>query len=68
MVTENKFARIMRNTGPARFFVPMGIILIVVGILMLVLIPIILLKQPLKLLLLQSVQDRPTKIRSMTWQ
>ena len=29
---ENKFARFMRNTGPARFFVPLGIILIVVGI------------------------------------
>ena len=31
---ENKFARIMRNTGPARFFVPFGIILIIFGILM----------------------------------
>lgn len=29
---ENKFARFLRNTGPARFFVPLGIILIVVGI------------------------------------
>ena len=29
---ENKFARFMRNTGPARFFVPLGVILIVVGI------------------------------------
>lgn len=29
---ENKFARFMRNTGPARFFLPVGIILIVVGI------------------------------------
>ena len=32
---ENKFARLLRNTGPARFFVPLGIILIVVGIFML---------------------------------
>ncbi|MBR4655565.1 MAG: DUF3592 domain-containing protein [Oscillospiraceae bacterium] len=31
---ENKFARFLRNTGPARFFVPLGIILIVVGILL----------------------------------
>ena len=31
---ENKFARFMRNTGPARFMVPLGIILILVGILM----------------------------------
>ncbi len=31
---ENKFARIMRNTGPARFFVPLGIILIVFGIIL----------------------------------
>ena len=30
---ENKFARIMRNTGPARFFVPVGIILIIFGVL-----------------------------------
>ena len=29
---ENRIARIMRNTGPARFFVPLGIILIVFGI------------------------------------
>ena len=29
---ENKFARFMRNTGPARFFVPLGVILIAVGI------------------------------------
>lgn len=35
MNTENKFARIMRNTGPARFFIPAGIILIVFGVLML---------------------------------
>ena len=35
MSFENKFARIMRNTGPARFFVPVGIILIVFGIFML---------------------------------
>ena len=33
---ENKLARFMRNTGPARFFVPLGIALIVFGILMLV--------------------------------
>ena len=32
---ENRFARIMRNTGPARFFLPVGIILIVVGIFLL---------------------------------
>ncbi len=31
---ENKFARFMRNTGPARFFIPAGIILIVFGIIM----------------------------------
>lgn len=35
MGIENKFARFMRNTGPARFFVPVGIILIIVGIIML---------------------------------
>lgn len=29
---ENKLARFMRNTGPARFFLPIGIILIAVGI------------------------------------
>ena len=29
---ENKFARFMRNTGPARFFLPLGILLIAVGI------------------------------------
>lgn len=34
MTVENKFARIMRNTGPARFFVPVGIILIVIGIIL----------------------------------
>ena len=33
---ENKFARFLRNTGPARFFLPMGVMLIVFGILMLV--------------------------------
>ncbi|MBR3383100.1 MAG: hypothetical protein IKG85_08735 [Clostridia bacterium] len=32
---ENKFARFMRNTGFARFFLPLGIILIVVGIIFL---------------------------------
>ena len=32
---ENKFARLMRNTGPARFFIPVGIILIVFGIILL---------------------------------
>ena len=32
---ENKFARFMRDTGPARFFVPAGVILIVVGIILL---------------------------------
>ena len=26
---ENKFARFMRNTGPARFLIPAGIILII---------------------------------------
>ncbi len=35
MSFENKFARIMRNTGPARFFVPVGIVLIVFGIILL---------------------------------
>ena len=29
---ENKLARFMRNSGPARFFVPLGIILIAIGI------------------------------------
>ncbi|MBQ2517311.1 MAG: DUF3592 domain-containing protein [Clostridia bacterium] len=36
MNTENKFARIMRNSGPARFFIPLGIVLIVVGVLLMV--------------------------------
>lgn len=31
----DKFARLMRNSGPARFFVPIGIILIVFGVIML---------------------------------
>ena len=31
---ENKFARFMRNSGPARFFIPLGIILIVFGVIM----------------------------------
>ena len=35
MTTENKIARFMRNTGPARFFIPFGIILIIAGILFL---------------------------------
>ena len=35
MNVENKFARLMRNTGPMRFFVPVGIILIVFGVIML---------------------------------
>ncbi len=30
----NRFAKLMRNTGPARFFVPVGIILIVFGIIL----------------------------------
>lgn len=34
MNIENRFAKFMRNTGPARFFVPVGIILIVFGIIM----------------------------------
>ena len=34
MKIENKFARLMRNTGPARFLVPLGIILIVFGVIM----------------------------------
>ncbi len=33
MSFENKLGRFMRNTGPARFLVPVGIILIVAGIL-----------------------------------
>ncbi len=32
---ENKAARFMRNTGPARFFVPVGLIMIVFGIILL---------------------------------
>ena len=32
---ENKLARFMRNTGPARFLVPFGILMIIFGILML---------------------------------
>lgn len=35
MNTENKFARLMRNTGPARFLIPAGIILIIFGIILL---------------------------------
>ena len=31
---ENKFARFMRNTGPARFFIPVGVILIVFGVIL----------------------------------
>lgn len=34
MGMENNFARLMRNTGPARFFFPLGIILIVFGIIL----------------------------------
>ena len=34
MSFENKFARFMRNTGPGRFLIPVGIILIIVGILL----------------------------------
>ncbi len=34
MKIENTFARLMRNTGPARFLVPLGIILIVFGVIM----------------------------------
>ena len=34
MNTENKLARLSRNTGPARFFIPVGIILIVFGIIL----------------------------------
>ena len=30
---ENKFARFMRNSGPARFLIPLGIVLIVFGFL-----------------------------------
>ena len=35
MTLENKFARLMRNTGPARFFIPVGVILIIFGIILL---------------------------------
>lgn len=35
MNVENKVARIMRNTGPARFFIPIGIILIIFGVILL---------------------------------
>ena len=35
MSIENKFARVMRDTGPARFFIPAGIILLVFGIILL---------------------------------
>ena len=31
---ENKIARLMRNTGPARFFIPVGLILIIFGIIL----------------------------------
>ncbi|MBR0231294.1 MAG: DUF3592 domain-containing protein [Clostridia bacterium] len=32
---ENKFARFMRNSGPARFFVPAGLVFILAGVLLL---------------------------------
>lgn len=32
---QNKFARFMRNTGPARFLVPVGLVLIIFGIILL---------------------------------
>lgn len=35
MNMENKFARFMRNTGPARFLIPAGLILIIFGIILL---------------------------------
>ena len=35
MNIENKFARFMRNTGPARFLIPAGLILIIFGIILL---------------------------------
>ncbi len=35
MNAENKVARIMRNTGPARFLIPVGLILIIFGIILL---------------------------------
>ena len=31
---ENKIARFMRNTGPARFFIPVGIVLIIFGVIL----------------------------------
>ena len=34
MSVENEVARVMRNSGPARFFVPAGIVLILFGILL----------------------------------
>ena len=36
MNIENKFARFMRNSGPARFFVPVGIILIIFGVILMI--------------------------------
>ena len=35
MNTENKLAKLMRNSGPARTFVPADIIILIFGILML---------------------------------
>lgn len=32
---ENNFARFMRNTGPARFFIPVGILMIIFGVILL---------------------------------
>ena len=34
MTTENKFARLMRDTGPALFFMPAGLIMIVFALIM----------------------------------
>ena len=34
MGVENKFIQFMRNAGPAKFFIPFGIVLIVFGIVM----------------------------------
>ena len=31
MAIENKIGRLARNTGPARFFIPVGIVLIIFG-------------------------------------
>ena len=31
---ENKFSRFMRNSGPARFFIPVGLILVIFGVFM----------------------------------